>query len=78
MDVDGRPHKSADRISPEQPYFYDLLTASELLAYYAQLSGVPARRAFNSGGQHAARVDSRGAAKVHYANFPKSMLQRWD
>src|SRR3954469_4156209 len=27
---------------PEQPYFYDYLTASELLHYYAQLSGVPA------------------------------------
>src|SRR6202795_4078258 len=27
---------------PEQPYFYDHLTAAELLEYYAQLSGVPA------------------------------------
>ena len=27
---------------PEQPYFYDYLTAMELLNYYAQLSGVPA------------------------------------
>src|SRR4051794_23473474 len=25
---------------PEQPYFYDYLTANELLDYYAQLSGV--------------------------------------
>src|ERR1700735_3942846 len=28
---------------PEQPYFYDHLTAHELLNYYAQLSGVPAK-----------------------------------
>src|SRR5258708_4599284 len=28
---------------PEQPYFYDYLTAAELLEYYAQLSGVPAK-----------------------------------
>src|SRR5207245_11265522 len=28
---------------PEQPYFYDYLTAHELLNYYGQLSGVPAR-----------------------------------
>src|SRR5882672_1020346 len=28
---------------PEQPYFYDYLTAQELLNYYAQLSGVPAK-----------------------------------
>src|SRR5690348_18170771 len=29
--------------SPEQPYFYDHLTAQELLEYYGQLSGIPAR-----------------------------------
>src|SRR3954447_7857940 len=28
---------------PEQPYFYDYLTAHELLEYYGQLSGVEAR-----------------------------------
>ena len=28
---------------PEQPYFYDYLTASELLDYYARLSGLDAR-----------------------------------
>src|SRR3984885_4393616 len=28
---------------PEQPYFYDHLTAHELLNYYAQLSGVAAK-----------------------------------
>ena len=33
---------------PEQPYFYDYLTAHELLDYYGQLSGVPAKTA--SGG----------------------------
>src|SRR5437660_6523470 len=27
---------------PEQPYFYDYLSAPELLDYYARLSGVPA------------------------------------
>src|ERR1700675_1593084 len=29
---------------PEQPYFYDHLTAHELLEYYGQLSGVPAKQ----------------------------------
>src|SRR5260370_34092024 len=29
---------------PEQPYFYDYLTAHTLLAYYGQLSGVPAKQ----------------------------------
>ena len=32
---------------PEQPYFYDYLTAHELLNYYAQLSGVPAISMWN-------------------------------
>src|SRR6267378_709942 len=35
---------------PEQPYFYDHLTAHELLEYYGQLSGVPAKqRKFSKG-----------------------------
>ncbi len=38
---------------PEQPYFYDYLTASELLDYYAQLSGVPA-----AGNARSASADS--------------------
>src|SRR6478752_7140803 len=29
---------------PEQPYFYDYLTARELLEYYGHLSGVEARQ----------------------------------
>src|ERR1700719_358760 len=34
--------KSTIGFLPEQPYFYDYLTATELLDYYAQLSGVSA------------------------------------
>jgi len=37
------PREIADWIPPEQPYFYDHLSARELLNYYAQLSGVPAK-----------------------------------
>jgi ABC-2 type transport system ATP-binding protein len=39
---------------PEQPYFYDHLTAHELLNYYAQLSGVPGEGALTPRGSHAA------------------------
>src|ERR1043166_4120381 len=35
---------------PEQPYFYDYLTARELLEYYGQLSGVDSK-------QRASKVD---------------------
>jgi len=44
---------------PEQPYFYDYLTARELLEYYAQLSGVPAK-------ERRPRVD----AVLHHAVSP--------
>src|ERR1700738_3968954 len=40
---------------PEQPYFYDHLTAHELLKYYAQLSGVPAKGRSARGEQMLAR-----------------------
>src|SRR5512133_2232429 len=39
----GDPRAKAQLgFQPEQPYFYDYLSAHELLNYYAQLSGVPA------------------------------------
>ena len=43
MDMDDPRVKSQIGFLPEQPYFYDHLTARELLNYYGQLSGVPAR-----------------------------------
>ncbi len=45
---------------PEQPYFYDYLTAHELLDYYGQLSGVPGERPqAPRGGSPAARGTDR-------------------
>ena len=61
---------------PEQPYFYDYLSAPELLDYYARLSGVPA-------GERQRRIpdllQSVGLADVgntHLRKFSKGMLQR--
>src|SRR5262249_40741725 len=42
MDVNDPRVKAQIGFLPEQPYFYDYLTARELLNYYGQLSGVPA------------------------------------
>jgi ABC-2 type transport system ATP-binding protein len=62
---------------PEQPYFYDYLTAREFLEYCAQLFGVPAR-------QRRARAEAL-LARVHLderawnrqmRRFSKGMLQR--
>jgi ABC-2 type transport system ATP-binding protein len=61
---------------PEQPYFYDYLTARELLEYYAQLSGVPAKERSHRVGEMLGRVGLRDAASVQLRKFSKGMLQR--
>lgn len=61
---------------PEQPYFYDYLTASELLDYYAQLSGVPARERRRRIGEVLARVGLPEAGHTQLRKFSKGMLQR--
>jgi len=61
---------------PEQPYFYDYLTSHELLNYYAQLSGVPARdrqRRIDKVLQRVGLTDVKG---VQLRKFSKGMLQR--
>lgn len=61
---------------PEQPYFYDYLTAHELLDYYGQLSGL-------SSGERKPRVDEvlkqvglTEIKKLQLRKFSKGMLQR--
>jgi ABC-2 type transport system ATP-binding protein len=61
---------------PEQPYFYDYLTAQELLEYYAQLSGVPAKERSQRVQQMLGRVGLQDSAKVQLRKFSKGMLQR--
>src|ERR1700745_2144265 len=61
---------------PEQPYFYDYLTAHELLDYYGQLSGVPGkdcRRRIDEVLQLVGLADVHG---VQLRKFSKGMLQR--
>ena len=61
---------------PEQPYFYDYLTARELLDYYARFSGYSTadRRARVS--RVLDRVGISGSADVQLRKFSKGMLQR--
>jgi ABC-2 type transport system ATP-binding protein len=61
---------------PEQPYFYDYLTARELLDYYGQLSGVDARERSRRVSEMLDRVGLRDAAGVQLRKFSKGMLQR--
>jgi ABC-2 type transport system ATP-binding protein len=61
---------------PEQPYFYDYLTAKELLEYYAQLSGVAASERRRKVGEVLGRVGLQDAGGMQLRKFSKGMLQR--
>jgi ABC-2 type transport system ATP-binding protein len=61
---------------PEQPYFYDYLTAGELLDYLGQLSGVPARDRKRKIDEMLSRVGISDAKNLQLRKFSKGMLQR--
>jgi ABC-2 type transport system ATP-binding protein len=61
---------------PEQPYFYDHLTAHELLDYYGQLSGVPGRDRKRRVEEVLQRVGLTDVKGVQLRKFSKGMLQR--
>jgi ABC-2 type transport system ATP-binding protein len=61
---------------PEQPYFYDYLTAHELLNYYGQLSGVPAKHRRARIEEVLQRVGLTDVRGVQLRKFSKGMLQR--
>jgi ABC-2 type transport system ATP-binding protein len=76
MDIDDPRVKSQIGFLPEQPYFYDHLSARELLNYYAQLSGMPAKGRSARVEQMLARVGLSDSAGVELRKFSKGMLQR--
>jgi ABC-2 type transport system ATP-binding protein len=61
---------------PEQPYFYDYLTAHELLDYYGQLSGLAAQDRKRRIPEVLARVGLTDVKGVQLRKFSKGMLQR--
>ena len=61
---------------PEQPYFYDYLSAPELLDYYARLSGVSAGARQNRIEELLERVGLRDVGNKQLRKFSKGMLQR--
>jgi ABC-2 type transport system ATP-binding protein len=76
MPMDDPNVKSQIGFLPEQPYFYDHLTARELLNYYGQLSGVPAKGRSSRVEKMLARVGLKDAAGTQLRKFSKGMLQR--
>jgi len=61
---------------PEQPYFYDYLTAHELLDCYGQLSGVPGKDRKRRVDEVLQRVGLADVKGVQLRKFSKGMLQR--
>jgi ABC-2 type transport system ATP-binding protein len=61
---------------PEQPYFYDHLTAHELLNYYGQLSGIPTHGRQSRIEATLLRVGLPDVKGLQLRKFSKGMLQR--
>ena len=61
---------------PEQPYFYDYLTPTELLHYYGRLSGVPSSQIAPRLKEMLLRVGLGDSAGIQLRKFSKGMLQR--
>jgi ABC-2 type transport system ATP-binding protein len=61
---------------PEHPYFYEYLTARELLDYYARFHGFSAGERSERVNRLLKRVGLESAGKVQLRKFSKGMLQR--
>src|SRR6266446_3920433 len=61
---------------PEQPYFYDYLTAAEVLDYFARFDGFSAAERKERVQKMLQRVGLETAGKIQLRKFSKGMLQR--
>lgn len=76
MELNDPRMKAQIGFLPEQPYFYDYLTARELLTYFGHLSGVPASALARKVNTVLERVGLEGAGDTQLRKFSKGMLQR--
>ena len=76
MDANDPRVKAQIGFLPEQPYFYDYLTARELLEYYGQLSGVAAKDRAKKVEAMLQRVGLPDSGDIQLRKFSKGMLQR--
>ncbi len=76
MELNDPRMKAQIGFLPEQPYFYDYLTARELLDYYGRLSGVAAKDLPPRITTVLERVGLSGSSNVQLRKFSKGMLQR--
>jgi ABC-2 type transport system ATP-binding protein len=61
---------------PEQPYFYDYLTAAELLDYFGRFHDLPAQERKARVDQMLKKVGLETARKIQLRKYSKGMLQR--
>jgi len=61
---------------PEQPYFYDYLTAAELLDYFARFYGFSAAERKERVARMLKKVGLETAGKIQLRKYSKGMLQR--
>ena len=76
MEIHDPRMKAQIGFLPEQPYFYDYLTARELLEYFAGLSGVPGKERARRSEAMLQRVGLGDAGGMQLRKFSKGMLQR--
>jgi ABC-2 type transport system ATP-binding protein len=81
IEILGRPHLSLQAKSrlgflPENPYFYDYLSAAELLRYYGQLQQIPKAEQAARSAALLEQVGLKDAADLQLRKFSKGMLQR--
>ncbi len=76
MEISDPRVKAQIGFLPEHPYFYDYLTARELLQYYAQLSGVLGTERKRRSEAALDRVGIADSADLQLRKFSKGMLQR--
>jgi ABC-2 type transport system ATP-binding protein len=76
MELDDPLMKAQIGFLPEQPYFYDYLTARELLRYYGRLSGVDSKQLNMRVDAVLSQVGLKDSADVQLRKFSKGMLQR--
>src|SRR5213078_1491460 len=61
---------------PEQPYFYDYLTAAELLDYFARIHDLTAADRKERAQKMLKKVGLETAGKIQLRKYSKGMLQR--
>jgi len=81
IDLFGHPHlnqsvKARTGFLPENPYFYDYLTAAEFLRFYAQLFLIPHTERQNRIESLLRLVDMKKAENLQLRKYSRGMLQR--